>query len=154
TVCANGARVASAGEDIIRMPNGPHGFEHRNCRARQWNAVLLVRLHPLARHGPNAICEINLIPRCDISLANPRGGQHDKFKPARRNASVPPNLRHESASLRKRQGGVMLDLRDLGSRRQRVLEQPAPSSGIIPGPVMMNSGPAEHVFDPATNAGG
>src|SRR6266851_4948882 len=115
--------------------------------------MLLASLHARHRHGPDLFLEIDLVPPRAYHLAGPRRGQDQELECPRCDALLLMQLRHEGRDIVIRQRGMMLDLANLATGRQQLIEMAAPARRILAFAIGAHRGPVEDRLDTGLGAG-
>ena len=111
--------------------------------------MLLTRLHARRWHGPDLLLEIDLVPPCADHLAGSRRGQDQEFKCPRRDALLLTQLRHQGRDIAIMQRGMVLDLANLVTGRQQLIEMAAPARGVLALAVTTHRCPVDDRLDTA-----
>src|ERR1700751_1814092 len=103
--------------------------------------MLDAAFHPLSRHGPDTLVQIELGPARANHLFSARGGQYQKLKSARDHVRLLANPGQEGRDLPIGERSVMDDLLDFLRTRKQLFEVTLPARRIVSRPVTSDGRP-------------
>jgi hypothetical protein len=118
--------------------------------------MLDAHFHPIARHGPHGLFEIEFRPGHFQRFVGPGRTQDREFECPRSSRGASLQLSHEVRQIIIGHGRMMLDLGFLGPARQEMYQIAAPSGRVLPRADYMlgRFRRIEDVLDPASQATG
>src|SRR5262245_61355712 len=111
-------------------------------------------LHPLGRDRPKLVPQIYLSPSSTNDFASACGSEDQELQRVGSHALLLTKFAHKARHIRVGQRRMMLHPRDLATRRQQIVEVPAPASGVRPGTELADSRPIQDRFDTTSNPAG
>src|SRR5690349_12719574 len=109
--------------------------------------MLAARLHACPRDDPDLVIEINLVPLRADNLASSGGGKDEELQRPRRGPFLTPQRCREISDLIIGSGRMVLDLLNIGARREQLVEVAPPTCRVLALLVSTDGGPIEDRFD-------
>ncbi len=115
--------------------------------------MLAACLHPMGRHRPDLLVEVDFTPAHAEDFAGASGGKDAQFKCQRSESLTPAKVRYKRCYLVVRHRGVM-PARQFRWPGQQVIQVATPPGRVFALSESLGLGGVQDLFDPSAHAGG